>query len=179
MTCIAAVVDKGLVYMGGDSAAISGWDLAIRRAAKVFRNGHYLIGYTTSYRMGQILQHAFVPPAPPDGNLSAFMCTRFVDSLRDVFKAAGYAKKESDQESAGNFLVGIRGHLFQIWSDYSVGENLDDYGAVGCGEALALGALYASAGKPPEDRVRIALGAAERFSAGVRGPFVIESIGLE
>ncbi len=36
-----------------------------------------------------------------------------------------------------------------------------------------LGALYASRGRKPAARVRLALEAAERFSASVRGPFTI------
>jgi hypothetical protein len=49
--------------------------------------------------------------------------------------------------------------------------------ACGCGEAYAIGAMYATPGMAPRDRVALALRAAEENSAGVRGPFVIESIG--
>src|SRR5690606_5374194 len=44
MTCIVAIKDGGSVWMGGDSAGCSGFDLTIRDDAKVFRNGPYLIG---------------------------------------------------------------------------------------------------------------------------------------
>ncbi|GAA4716378.1 hypothetical protein [Phytohabitans rumicis] len=46
--------------------------------------------------------------------------------------------------------------------------------AVGCGSDLALGALFATARTrmSPHRRVMVALQAAERFSAGVRGPFL-------
>ena len=55
-----------------------------------------------------------------------------------------------------------------------VAEAADGYAAVGCGDRLALGALFATAGTglKPRRRVLRALAAAERFSAGVRGPFV-------
>lgn len=45
--------------------------------------------------------------------------------------------------------------------------------AVGCGDQIARGALYGTQMQPPKERIRIALEAAERFSAGVRGPFII------
>lgn len=49
------------------------------------------------------------------------------------------------------------------------------YAAVGCGEEIARGALFATraAKLRPEKRAVVALEAAERFSAGVRGPFKV------
>jgi hypothetical protein len=35
MTCIVGLVDNGTVYIGGDSAALFGWDLCIRSDKKV------------------------------------------------------------------------------------------------------------------------------------------------
>ncbi|MEO3924086.1 hypothetical protein ABGB07_09550 [Micromonosporaceae bacterium B7E4] len=47
---------------------------------------------------------------------------------------------------------------------------------MGCGSEIALGALFATArtSMSPKRRVTVALEAAERFSAGVRGPFLVE-----
>ena len=77
----------------------------------------------------------------------------------------------------GTFLVGVRGRLFAIYSDYQVAEEALDYMAVGSGEDIALGALYATAdlGLSPRARMRIALKAAARFKPGVNGPFVYAS----
>lgn len=49
--------------------------------------------------------------------------------------------------------------------------------AVGSGEDVALGALYATAGTgmKPKARLRLALEAAERFKVGVHRPFVYAS----
>ena len=68
----------------------------------------------------------------------------------------------------------MAGQLFVVESDYQVGVTADSYAAVGCGADIALGALYGTAGSdmPPRKRVTTALRAAERFSAGVRAPFV-------
>jgi hypothetical protein len=51
MTCIVGLVDGGRVWLGGDSAGVSGWDLTVRADRKVFRNGPYVMGFTTSFRM--------------------------------------------------------------------------------------------------------------------------------
>lgn len=175
MTCIVGLVDGGRVWMGGDSAGTAGWDLIVRADRKVFRNGPYVMGFTTSFRMGQLLRHGFEPPALPEppADLEAFMATTFIDAVRERLKAGGWASKTNEQEQGGNFLVGVRGRLFEIGSDYQVGESLDGYAAVGCGDQVAHGALFASRGRPAMDRIVTALVAAERFSAGVRRPFAV------
>lgn len=172
MTCIVGLVDKGRVYIGGDSAGIAGLSLTVRSDPKVFAIGEFVVGYTSSFRMGQLLRFKFQPPAI-EGDLFAYMATHFVDALRECFKQGGYAEVCNGQESGGNFLVGVRGHLFHIQSDYQVGEALSQYDACGCGDDVACGALYATKGKGARYRIRTALEAAEQHSAGVRGPFVV------
>lgn len=177
MTAIAGFCENGKVWIGGDSAGVSGWDLSVRADQKVFRNGEFLFGFTSSFRMGQLLRYSFNPPVQKERqDVCAYMVTDFVNALRDCLKSGGYARRESETESAGTFLVGYRGRLFQIGSDYQVGEARDGYDACGCGAAISLGALFALKGKSPRERISVALEAAERHSAGVRGPFVIEEL---
>lgn len=179
MTCIAGLVVDGKVYIGGDSAGVANWDLQIRADQKVFKNGPFVMGFTSSFRMGQLLRYKLQPPTrfKKDGTLKdiyEYMVTDFIDAVRQCLKDGGYASKENEVEQGGFFLVGYEGRLFMIQSDYQVAEALDGYMAVGCGDMIALGNLYATKGQPPIDRIRSALEAAEHFSAGVRGPFVIE-----
>ncbi|RKH05085.1 hypothetical protein [Corallococcus carmarthensis] len=175
MTCIAGVVHQGRVYVGGDSAGSNSWQLVVRKDAKVFRNGPYVLGFTTSFRMGQVLRHAFRPPPPPrrTSALERFMVVDFVDALRATLKDAGFAHQENGQERGGHFLVGVCGRLFTVEDDYQVGESRDSFAAVGCGADVARGALFATKGAKPVERVRTALRAAERFNNGVRGPFLV------
>jgi len=177
MTCIVGLIDNNKVYMGGDSASVAGWDLQLRTDWKVFRNGPFLMGFTSSWRMGQLLRFKLEPPSlfKTDGtkkDIYQYMVTDFIEAVRDCLKAGGYATKINEEERGGIFLVGIEGRLFFIDSDYQVGELLDGYTAVGCGDQIARGVLYATKGKEPEWRIRLALEAAEHLSAGVRGPFV-------
>lgn len=181
MTCIAALVSHDKVWMGGDSAAVGGhYSLTIRKDQKVFRKGDFLLGFTSSFRMGQLLAHQFQPPARPEGmELHEYMVVKFVEGLRETFKLGGYAQKEKEAENGGTFLVGYCGRIFKICDDYQVAESVYPFDACGCGEDVALGALYAQwngvTGKvefdEPNRALRTALVAAERFSAGVRGPF--------
>jgi ATP-dependent protease HslVU (ClpYQ) peptidase subunit len=176
MTCIAGVVHNGAVFIGADSAGVSGMDMTVRKDRKVFRVGEMLIGCTTSFRMAQLLQFVFEPPKQEDGeDEMAYMVRRFIPAIRQLFKDGGFARKDSDVESGGTFLVGYRGRLFCIFNDYQVSESMDGYDACGCGESYAKGVLFATAGIDPRERLKIALHAAEAHSAGVRAPFYIES----
>lgn len=178
MTCIVGLVEKGIVYMGGDSAGVDGsrMALAIREDRKVFKNGDFVMGFTSSFRMGQLLAFNLSLPKPREGDdLLGFMVRDFVAAVRQVLKDGGFAKNNSGAESGGEFLVGFRGRLFTIFDDFQVAESVRPYAACGCGDLIALGSLFSTPNlSPPRERVEEALLAAETFSAGVRGPFHFE-----
>lgn len=180
MTAIVAIADGPVVLMGADSAHVSGWDLTLDTAPKVFMAGPFLIGLSGYPRMSQIIRYRFQPPEPgPGADLRAFMCTTFADALREALKDAGWAKKDNERESAegSTFLAAISGRIFKVWENYQVGERTDGFDACGCGEDYALGALFATEGmdRSPRWRLNVALAAAASGSAGVRSPFVIIS----
>jgi hypothetical protein len=181
MTAIVGIACAGAVYIGGDSGASDGWCEGIRADVKVFRNGPFLFGFTTSFRMGQLLHHALTPPNPPKvaGNLDRFMTTTFIDAVRECLKAGGWAQKDSERERGGDFLVGVAGRLFTVCGDYQVGESAAGHAAVGSGYLVALGSLHTTAGMrmSPRRRVITALEAAEHHTFGVRAPFVCLTLG--
>ena len=178
MTVIAGVRAGGAVFMAADSATARGWELTVRQDVKAFRNRSYLIGFTTSWRMGQLLQYAFQPPLPPqNGDLHRFMCTTWIDDVRACLKAGGWAKLDNAQEQGGEFLVGVNGRLFIVHGDYQVAEPAADFAAIGCGADLALGALHATTMWSARRRLGAAMAAAEQFSAGVCGPFTYLRLG--
>lgn len=198
MTCIVGVEHGSKVYIGGDSAGSDGWRVSVRADEKVFvrqgaedfttagsRSIHPMIfGFTTSFRMGQLLHYSLQIPTMPAtlDQMDSWMVTTFVDAVRKCLKDGGYASKENEEEAGGTFLVGTRGCLYVIYDDYQVGRTADGYNAVGCGEDFALGALHAlraTAAKTkaigPEAQITAALEAASHHSTGVAGPFTIES----
>lgn len=174
MTCIVGIAEQGKVYIGGDSAGVAGYAITIRADEKVFQAGRFLIGFTSSFRMGQLLRYNFHAPEQPEGmDAFQYMVTMVVENLRECLKTGGYARREFDQEQGGCFLIGYAGRLFMVDSDYQVAESLCSYMAAGCGQDVALGALYATQGQAPRQRIEVALAAAETFIAGVRRPFVV------
>ena len=177
MTCIVGLVHEGTVYIGGDSAGVEGLSLTIRADEKVFINGDFIMGFTSSFRMGQLLRYSLKPPMyHPDVDLVNYMVTDFVNAVRECLKVGGYAKKDKEEETAGTFLVGFKGKLFKIEDDYQVGIPVLSFDACGCGAEIALGAMYANSHLSSVERINQALEAAEQFSAGVRRPFVILSV---
>ena len=172
MTCIVGLVDNGKVYIGADSLGSDGFTKEIRKEGKVFFNGEFLIGGTSSFRMLNLLRWKFNPPTVKTGDdLHKFMCTEFVDVLRTLFVDNGYCITTEDWQS-GVFLVGIQGRLCKVQQDYQVSEY--DYTACGSGEYHALGSLYSTSGDKPKKRIKEALSCAENFVLSVQRPFIIK-----
>lgn len=173
MTCIVGVAHEGKVLIGADSAGVGGLDIQNRRDVKVFTNGEFVIGCTTSFRMIQLLQYKLSPPKRhPDTDVMRFMVTDFVEAVRFLFRDGGFATKDREAENGGTFLVGHAGRLFLIDSDYQVCERADGFDACGCGQPYALGSMACTETLEPRARLQKALEVAAHFSAGVRGPFV-------
>lgn len=179
MTCVVGVLDKKrrTVTIGADSLGSDHWEEQVRRDVKVFRVGEFLIGYTSSFRMGQLLRYGFTPPLHPKGmGCDRYMTTLFVDAVRELFKEGGYTKIDNNREHGGEFLVGYRSNLYTIESDFQVGVPRNGYAAIGSGGMTALGALHVTRGKATRQRITAALKAAEEHSVGVRGPFLIREV---
>lgn len=176
-TCVVAIKrkDTGDICMAGDSAGSSGWKTATFKDEKVFKKGSFLYGYTSSYRMGQLLQYELSEPDVGEHqDISTYMRTTYIDAVRECFKGAGYASVDSNKESGGIFMVAFRGRLFVVESNFQVLEPDYPYYAIGCGQETALGALRVIERKGIggiEDCLRMVLATAEEFSGGVRRPF--------
>lgn len=184
MTCIVAYVAENKdIWMAADSATVAGLDLRMKRQPKIFLKGEFIIGVTGYTRMQQIMQYAFHPPMQPDDmEQEEYMCTLFVNEFRDVMKNLGYAQKYSEQEYVDSkALIGYRGKLYVMESNFQIMEHIDPYDAVGCGEPFALGALYVQDADNaiehnPHGALIMALHAATRYSAGVREPFYVRTL---
>lgn len=175
MTCIVGITDGKTVTIGGDTAGSTRSGFITRRSdGKVWEKDGWVFGFTTSYRMGQLLRYKFVPPLKAaSADVYTHMVTTFIDALRQAYKDGGYAHIENSVESGGHFLVGHEGRLFKVESDFQVGESLHKYDATGSGEEFALGAFHATEGTKlnHHDRCERALLAAQEFNSFVREPF--------
>ena len=180
MTCIVGMIDKEnkRMYMGGDSAGVGGLNITVRGDVKVFRNGPTLIGYTSSFRMGQLLRFKFKVPENKKKTDYEFMCTDFIDEVKKVFKENGYSTVQNNVEEGGTFLVAYNGVIYSIQSDFQVGVDVEEFDTCGCGMYYATGALDILkdvSTLSTKEKVRTALTVAAKRSGGVQGPFNIIS----
>lgn len=176
MTAIVGLEHRGKVYVGGDSAQTVNGILNIKVGGKVFRSGEFVIGCAGKARLNDLVRYGFKPP-PIKGDLDAYMASKFAAALRKAIEAAGALEDNEGgwQESPGRLLVGARGRLYEIDSCFAACREAVGYNAIGSGCEVALGAMYTTEGVKPEERIRAALMAAERWTTDVRGPFTVLS----
>jgi ATP-dependent protease HslVU (ClpYQ) peptidase subunit len=178
MTCIVGLEDNGHVYIGGDSAGVDDdFGMETRLDRKVFKRHNMVIGFSGSFRIGQVLEHSLViPEHPKDKSDMSYLVGDFVDAVRECCKIKGCIKQSSTTDtSEANFLMGYKSRLYTVHEDFQVGYNKAGYAAVGCGETYALGALFAlhDSNVSPKDKIMCALRAAAFHNAGVAPPFYI------
>lgn len=176
MTCIAAIAEDGKVWMGGDTAAMSGWDLNIIKDSKVANKDNILIGSSGDCRTGNLLSHVFQPPVR-DANqtVEQYLAGPFVDGIRDLIRDHRTEYKDGCNSV---LLVGLEGRVFMFDSVLSFVEPVCGYTSIGCGSDLAKGSLFTTEvakSLTPKERLTIALTAAATHSAGVNGPFTYVS----
>lgn len=184
MTCIVGWIEESKgkrdVWIGGDSAGVGGLSLRIRKDTKVFRNGDMLFGYTSSFRMGQLLRYSLnIPEQSKSKSDYEYMCTDFIDAVVSLFEKKKYSKINNNEITGGTFLVGYKGNLYCIEDDFQIGIPALNFEAVGCGSTIAMGAMHAlrKLKYQPKLRIKKAIDAAAEFSAGVQGPYVIKRLG--
>lgn len=186
MTAIVAVQSGSRVVIGADSLGTdSAFDKELRRDEKIFRAGpdnEYLIGYSTSYRGGQILRyHVRWPKFPEvDSHEKAleFFVTEIIPAVQNAIEKHWLNRKDDD---CIDFIVASGRWFVRITNDMQVAQ-LYTYAAIGSGAPFALGALTILLTDPVayqvggiEWAVRKALEASEKHNASVAGPFVILS----
>jgi len=171
VTCIVGIETESGVILGADSCAADGWGSHVRAEPKLFRVGAHVLGFTTSFRMGDLLRYHLKLPDPPKRGHHRHLVTQVIPLIRACLKEGGFATTKDGADVGGDFLIGVHGSLFRVESDYQVGRSAFGYNATGSGGYVALGALAATEGRKPKDRLRLALEASSRHVLGVRGPW--------
>ncbi len=176
MTCIVGWVENNKVTIGGDSAASKGYDIQIRIAPKVFIKDSMIFGFTTSFRMGQLIQYSLkIPEQSQKIGDYEYLCSTFIDALIKCLEKGKFAKVDNNVIKGGTFLLGYKGNLYCISRDFQVGKSSKNFDVCGCGEDFALGALEATKNikMSPSIRIRKVLEITAEFSSAVAAPFNI------
>ena len=183
MTCIVGMERDGKVYIGADSALVSGWTVRVSARPKVFRKGNLLIGFTGSIRTANVLEFDDTIYSniknTEDDEIFKELVDSFVPSLREAFKLAGILKIENSQEEFNwGFLIGVAGHLYSIENEFDIFKVASNFDAMGSSRDIALGVLQAqllvSPNIDPKTAVINTLSITSDYSGAVTGPFHLE-----
>lgn len=149
MTCIVAFKTiEGNSVIAGDFMASNGHHFRKVATSKVFlKSDKCAIGYTSSFRMGQILEHYWSLPARvEDQDVDSYVNVDIIESLRATFSAYGYGLKTSNgttiEDIGGTFLLLYEDRIYEIQCNYSALDYESGIVAVGSGMDAALGALF-------------------------------------
>ena len=184
MTSIVGLTIGGDVFMGADSQATAGYERTIlaHSSPKVFKKEGVLFGVSGSMRAANHLEYTFQLPNPSrDQSDEMSYVVQIVDAMRASFKDAGIARVSETVESNGNddgrstILIGYRGRLFRVSSDWSILESDCPYQSIGSGSSYALGALHVlyaiKLESDPFVMIETALMAAAAFDIYTSAPF--------
>lgn len=186
MTCVVGIRIPGEgAVLGADSLGGSSTSWNDIASPKLYQPRLWLaLGFTTSWRYGQVLGHELTTALPPDGvcekqidqqGVLHWAVRTLVPTMREVLKAAGYATRENEHETAGTCVVAIRDHVMRVQDDYAVVEPRS--GVVACGSGDDAARVAAAAARdldpifPASDLAAFALRHAELANPSVRGPF--------
>ncbi len=181
MTCIVGVEHEGAVYLGGDSALSdpSLGSLRLLRQPKLFLKNRVAFGCCNDLRVQQLLQYVLNVPDHDPQLLDdmEYLVTHLMGSIRSLQKKKGTIKvSESLETQEVQLLVGYRGTLYTVEENFQVYRSVDAWASVGSGSDMAMGSMHSTAkvlGLTPEQRIIMALEAAEAYNGQVRRPFHI------
>lgn len=133
MTCIVAIKDNGNIHMAGDLMGSDGFRGKVYDKSKVFIKEGFILGYTSSFRMGQLLEYAWVPPTQGVGqDDDSYIYVDVVNSFKSLFMDNGFGNKDKVEIETGEFIFGWNGRLFLHQSNHSLLES-DHYVTTGSG----------------------------------------------
>lgn len=122
------------LYMAGDKCGSDGFVKEIFIKPKIFRRNELAFGYTTSFRMGQILEFTKISKDLPNWSEESNVYTSFVDWAKTAMKDGGYLEDDKGVVSGGNFIFYNGKSLFEVQKDFSILVPEDGLFAVGSGE---------------------------------------------
>lgn len=172
MTCIVACIEHGKAYIAGDKAGANGFTKNITVKPKLFKKDNIIFGYTTSFRMGQILEHELIlPERSVNETLTHYVYTKLVKSIIKCFKDNGFGGKDDTiGDIGGNFIFIIENNIFEMQSDFSIIEHECNFCSVGSGTyhaTAAMEVLMKYTKLKPQEKLKEAIRVASKFVTSV------------
>lgn len=172
MSIALGAAENGKICIGADTLGIyENGEFIKRKDKKIFKIGdRFLVAYTGSFRIGQKIKYAFSPPIQDDDmNDHAYLCTFFIEELKELLA--------DEYQEEWSIIIGYRGNIYTIQSDFQVSFPEDGYDAQGAGYQYALAAyklLTKYSDLSLKERIERSLNITSSFSYVIRPPFNIE-----
>ena len=150
MTCIVWVVANRKVFIWWDTQGTDNdYSKDIRKDVKVFKNGDFVIWFSGSYRVGQILRYCldFTMEPTESGKIEKdfmwYMCCDFVTHIRDSLEKNFYSDTKKDKKVwEMSILIWYKDKLVQICEDFQVSECVNPFDSVWCWKEFAKWILF-------------------------------------
>lgn len=172
MTCIAAVTDGHRVAMAADSLAVDNSGQTIEVAKLLSFDGGVLLGVAGRSASVPLLRRRLEPGAPVDDEPDEW-AQDVAWKATEMLTEAHITDPDDANEFHGVLLLACGGAVWEIQTGVA-NRIRRSYHAIGSGDQVALGALWAIDGdRPLGDQVRLAVEAACEHMADVGGEVVV------
>lgn len=154
MTCVVGAIseDDNTIVIASDAFGGNHYSKGIYDSPKSFvipiKTGPpMLVGFTTSWRFGQLVQYGLPKHDFANwneyGTGEGFLVNEVIPVIRTLLSEGGFMVEENGRESGGQLLIAHDFDLYYIEHDFSVIRCADKVAAIGSGATVALGALSA------------------------------------
>ena len=134
MTCVLALkyID-GKIVLATNKRGSNGSAKRTYTKPKIFKNGDFYIGYTTSFYMGRLLQHIWIPPEKKPNQLDdEYLFRDVIKSLHRMFENNDF---DFGAKGDGIFILVYKDRIFKVFSNMSFLE-VDTFVSIGCGSEV-------------------------------------------
>lgn len=161
MTCIIAHATRTSSFIAADKLGSNNFTKAIQSEPKIFEKEFdsrvleegfiptihkdtMTIGYTTSFRMGQLLKHCLVlPEKQPTQSFKEYLVQSVVPAIRTLFREEWGSRADNQDVGGGQFIILHKHKIYEIHEDFCVLEPKNNISAVGSGAYHAIAAMAA------------------------------------
>ncbi|EOR9074223.1 hypothetical protein FOI42_RS03815 [Escherichia coli] len=158
MTCIIAYTDGNTSFIAGDKLGSNGFTKAIQTEPKVFEKEFIKIdesglnrtkevmamGYTSSFRMGQLLTYKLdLPEQQSNQTFSQYLVLEVIPRIRTLFKEEWGARDTTQDVGGGQFIILHNHTIYEVQEDFSVLQPKTQITSVGSGTYHAIAAMQA------------------------------------
>ncbi len=176
MTTIVGIQGDGWTVMAADSQITdeNSCRIVSSETPKIIKFKDLLIGLRGDARPGDIISYNWKPPKIT-GDPQKWLVSKMIPSMIDAFDDFGYDWES--EEADFNFMVSIKGVLFDIGSDMSISKADQGLFFSGSGGKIALGYMASQDFATVEDAARVAVEAvtiASIFDIHTSEPVLVE-----